>query len=387
MPRFAGQCFESAKTIFIMSLLVAVLAPWSSPGSAANSVIAPKASESLLLDIVSAGKRLVAAGDYGHILYSDNGGQSWQQASVPTRRMLTALTFVTPERGWAVGHDGLILATVDGGENWTLQRDGLADQKLWNAQAVESARAALAEHKRAALDPTPRQLDGAVLMTLEDLEFELEDALEIAGEPVHAPPLLDVYFLDELRGFAVGAFNTILRTDNGGVTWLRFADALHNPDEYHLNAITGDGQGKLWVAAEGGLLFRSVDAGQSWTTLDSPYRGSWFGIANAPGSKTLVVFGLRGNVYRSVDQGDSWQSVNSGVERTLAGGQFINQRYLLLVGAVGTLLVSNDGGQTLNPASAGTRLNLSAVASAGNAAVMVGQGGVHRVEAFAGAGQ
>lgn len=380
MPRFDGQRLKPTGIVVVCWLLALL----SVEVLAENSVVSPKASTSLLLDVVSTGKRLVVAGDYGHILYSDDAGHSWEQARVPTRRMLTALSFATAQRGWAVGHDGLILATVDGGQTWTLQRDGLADQQRWNVQAVEQARSALAEANRAAMQVQGDGPGDDWEATLEDLEFELEDALEMAAESTHTPPLLDVHFVNELRGVAVGAFNTLLRTEDGGVTWLRDSQALDNPDEYHLNAITGDRDGNLWIAAEGGLLFRSADAGKSWESLPSPYRGSWFGIVSTPDSQALVVFGLRGNVYRSSDRGDSWQAINTGIQRTLAGGQFINEHYLLLAGAVGTLLVSDDGGRTLRTASAGTRLHLSAVAYAGDAAVMVGQGGVHRAAPFAG---
>ena len=71
--------------------------------------------------------------------------------------------------------------------------------------------------------------------------------------------------------------------------------------------------------AEGGLLFRSEDAGDSWQALESPYYGSFFGITRAPTASTLLAFGLRGNLFRSTDDGDSWQQVDTGSDRTLAG--------------------------------------------------------------------
>src|SRR6185369_10757001 len=89
------------------------------PNDAANqpSEIAPLASSSLLLDLALAGNRMVAVGERGHVLLSDDQGATWRQAkSVPTRVMLTAVFFVDADYGWAVGHDETILNTVDGGE-------------------------------------------------------------------------------------------------------------------------------------------------------------------------------------------------------------------------------------------------------------------------------
>jgi photosystem II stability/assembly factor-like uncharacterized protein len=189
-----------------------------------------------------------------------------------------------------------------------------------------------------------------------------------------------VFFLDALRGFAVGAFNTLLHTSDGGVSWILQSRRLENPEEYHLNAITGSPAGELWIAGEGGLLLHSADAGSSWTSLNSPYRGSWFGVIKQPGDGVLLVFGLRGHIFRSGDGGNHWQQVPVQAARSLAGGYFVNAQYVLLVGAVGTLLVSTDGGNSFREHSLEQRVNLSAVAASGDRAVMVGQGGIF--EAF-----
>ena len=79
-----------------------------------NAPIMPLAPQALLLDITTAGQRLVVAGEHGIILYSDDNADSWQQASVPTTQMLTGVYFVDDRLGWAVGHDGLILVSEDG---------------------------------------------------------------------------------------------------------------------------------------------------------------------------------------------------------------------------------------------------------------------------------
>ncbi|GAB5451667.1 MAG: YCF48-related protein [Halioglobus sp.] len=351
---------------------------------AEQSLQMPRASEALLLDATHVGGRILVAGDHGHILYSDDEGNSWQQAAVPSRAMLTAIHFPRPDRGWAVGHDGVILASTDRGESWTVQRDGLVAQKAVNLERLRDLEKQLSQCNQSALDGTAATAPGAPCDELDDLTFDLEDARSRVNEPVHAPPLLDVYFSDALHGVAVGAFNTLLRTTDGGLTWTLQSDQVDNPDEFHLNAVTGDGGNQLWIAAEGGLLFSSADGGASWKSLESPYHGSWFGIARAPGSGELLIFGLRGNLYRSDDSGQTWQRVEVATDRTLAGGAFINDKYVLLVGAVGTLLVSENGALSFSVKSSGTRQNLSAVTSVASSAVLVGQGGVHHVRPFGG---
>src|SRR2546425_141526 len=74
----------------------------------------PLASKSLLQGVARAGPRLVAVGQRGHILYSTDSGATWQQAKVPVSSDLTSVFFVNDLKGWAVGHDGVILNSADG---------------------------------------------------------------------------------------------------------------------------------------------------------------------------------------------------------------------------------------------------------------------------------
>src|SRR5213595_2772805 len=88
------------------------------------------ATQSVFTTITRAGARLVAGGERGLILYSDNQGKTWVQASVPVRVTITSLRFANATRGWATGHGGAILRTDDGGAHWVKQFDGRAITKL-----------------------------------------------------------------------------------------------------------------------------------------------------------------------------------------------------------------------------------------------------------------
>src|SRR4051812_32655154 len=214
------------------------------PNDPANkpAEVEPFAVNSLLLDLARAGARLVAVGERGHVLLSDDEGATWRHAkSVPTRVMLTAVFFADGEYGWATGHDETILNTVDGGETWT----------------------------RSNFAPETQQ------------------------------PLLDLWFANRVSGIAVGAYGAYLTTNDGGRSWTttRFeppparqpthdgesspAEGLNSegvgPPDYHLNRIVGVGN-RLFIAAESGQLYRSDDRGASWRGMPSPYEGSFFGL-------------------------------------------------------------------------------------------------------------
>ena len=339
-----------------------------------TAAIMPLASRSLLLDISTAGDRLVVAGEHGNILYSDDNGNNWLQGLVPTTQMLTGVHFVDGQRGWAVGHDGLILFSEDGGKRWRLQRDGLVVQHQINLEHRETAHRSLSEleQKRETVnEETLPELE----LALEDAQLDMEDADIALEEPVFTSPFMDVWFQDVNRGWAVGAFGTFVGTADGGQHWVNQAGELDNPDEFHLNAITGDGKGRVFIAGEGGVMFRSMDDGRNWEALEPFYEGSWFGVDyNAP-NDALFLFGLRGNLYRSTDFGTTWKPVPNDGNSTLAGGSSSERGDILLVGGVGTVLFSTDGGLSFQRTMMEDRLSLTSGISRDGRFILVGQGG------------
>lgn len=296
-----------------------------------------RAHETLMLDVVRAGKRLIAAGAYGHIVVSEDNGHTWHQGKVPVTVTLTALSFPSEDRGWAVGHDGVILRTLDGGRTWTKQFDGFAANK-----AIVAAAKANEQQAEAALEIAEAKGDSkevaAAQERIENANFALGDA-EYDLNTGSTKPFLDVLFYDARRGFAVGAYGMLFATQNGGETWVDVSARLPNPDRLHLNAIAATGGRSLMIVGEQGTILRSNDMGETWSRLDSPYDGSLFGLV-ANGNQQLT-FGLRGHVFRSIDGGITWDELNTGSEQTILAG-FIGQQRSVLVGNGGSIILVNQ---------------------------------------------
>ncbi|MDH3417673.1 MAG: YCF48-related protein [Gammaproteobacteria bacterium] len=332
------------------------------------------AQASLLLDAATRGERILVVGEQGHILYSDDRGSSWSHADVPVSLAITAVTFAGADEAWATAHDGVLLHSADNGASWQVKLTGVDVARL-SVQAAEE-RVALLEAKLQQATPETREdLEWA----LDDATFAVDDATEAVDGGV-TTPLLNVWFANENDGYALGAYGVFLRTSDGGSTWRPDSNRLDNPDKYHLYSMTRSSAGTLLVAGEAGTLLRSLDAGQTWERLESPYQGSFFGaIAAADGS--LLVFGLKGNVFRSTDEGATWSAIDTGDQRTLLGGMTRPDGTIILVGSAGAVLISDDnGGSFRTIPTTGNRVYSGVSGTADGRLLLVGFGGVSSID-------
>ncbi len=285
----------------------------------APAVMSAKAKSSRLVAVTRAGGRLVTVGRLGHILISEDGGKTWQQVPVPVRSDLVSVRFVTPEKGWAVGLDGVVLHSADGGRSWIKQLDGIQIAKIVMAAA---------EKRAASGDPEASQL-------LAEGKRFVEDGAD--------KPLFDVLFRNENEGYVVGAFNLALRTRDGGKTWEAMSERIDNPQTMHLYSLAVSHE-ELYLAGEQGHLWRWDDKTERFVALQSPYKGSFFGALAK--DTTLIVFGMQGNAYRSVDGGKTWKKLPTGTSGGITAGTILVDGRIALVTQNGGLIVSADEGDT-----------------------------------------
>lgn len=304
-----------ARRFFLLLALLAV----ATAGAGENSEIAPLAAKSLLLAVARAGDKLVAVGDRGHVLLSADQGRTWTQSRVPTRALLTGVSFPDATHGWAVGHDGVILVTTDGGQTWSRQDNG------------------------------------------KDLETVY----------------LDVHFRDNSHGMAVGAYGKFVVTADGGKTWTA---AKPTASESHYNRISEGTDGYLYLAGESGLLLVSGDGGQQWRKAELPYAGSLFGALPLANGR-VIAHGLRGHILRSDDHGGTWTEETNTVPALIMGGTRLAAGPVVLAGQGGNFFVSRDNGRTFTPwkpADIGT--SVAAVIDAGDGCLLaVGEAGAVRL--------
>jgi photosystem II stability/assembly factor-like uncharacterized protein len=331
------------------SILAVVLAgaTWAAiaPEKAAHDVLdtpalkSALAAHSLVNGLTLAGNRVVAVGQRGQVLLSDDQGKTWQQADVPVSSDLVAVSFPTAANGWAVGHDAVVLASADGGRTWTRQLDGRAMGDVLVKYYTASGDAKwLAEAKRIAAQGAEN-------------------------------PLLGVWFDDAQHGYVVGAFGLVLRTADGGKTWEPLLHVTDNPKALHLYAV-GRAGADVYIAGEQGLLLKLDRNSGRFAAQSIPYQGTLFGVLG--NDRVVLAFGLRGNVVRSTDGGRSWQAVATGIQVGLTAGTIDDRGRIVLVSQAGHVLTSADDGATFTPLKIERAQPAAAVTRAGADTLVLG---------------
>ncbi|MBY5920446.1 WD40/YVTN/BNR-like repeat-containing protein [Ferrimonas balearica] len=327
--------------ILFSTALLSATALANDAGNLHEAFIAPKASQSLLLDIQSAGDKWVLVGDRGTVLRGD--GQSWIQSPAPLTTMLTSVTFADDRQGWAVGHDVTVLATQDGGASWKIS------QNL----------------------------------------------------PQKDKPLLDILALGNDEIVAVGAYGLFYRSVDGGRSWSEefhdellfeedrlYLEELKADDEAlyldersailpHFNRIKRLANGDLFLLGEMGFMARSSDNGHHWQKLEEIYFGSFMDMVELPNSGLLAV-GLRGNIFRSDNNGIDWEPVDVDLRSTINSGIRLDDGRIVLVANGGVMLVSEDDGRSFTSRLLAKGDDLVAVAAVdGSTLLVVGSNGAN----------
>lgn len=303
-----------------------------------------------LIAVTAADKRLVAVGSRGLIALSDDFGKTWRQAASPVQSDLVAVDFVSAGQGWAAGHDGVVLATQDGGLSWSKQLDFRAALKTFLPYYQARVDGGQGDYQQY-LDQVHKNTDG-------------DNSL----------PYLSVAFDSATHGYAVGAFGMIATTDDGGRSWLPAWHLIDNPQQLNLNSVRRIG-GAYYIAGEQGTVFRQAPASGRFLPVTTGYAGSFFDLAGD--ADYLLAFGLRGTVYRSADHGASWSKVDAGSAATIYTGTVLADGTAILVTEAGEVLLGRDHGQSFSRApTAVMSYAASVLAVPGGGLVLAGPGGI-----------
>lgn len=347
------------------------------------AVMAPKAAKSFTMGVATRSGTVLMVGERGIVLQRntasaapaqgvvDAEGVAWKQARVPVSVNLTSVCFASDKMAFAVGHDGVVLKSMDAGGSWVRVFDG----NQANAQVVALAQKRLAEAQTQRDQAKPDE-QTKLDEQLDNAQFALEDA-QAGAKFGPSRPLLDVWFNDEKNGWVVGSYGQVFETQDGGTHWTLIADRLDNPDSRHYNGVYGNAQGQLLIAGEAGRVYQSNDFGKTWQRMDTGYTGHFYGarvVRAASGQSALYAYGFGGSVYRKKADSNAWQRLNNPSSESLVHSM-VEGETVWFVDQKGRVLKTDAGADQLTLVSDTVGKTVTGAAWMGNGWVFSGQGG------------
>jgi photosystem II stability/assembly factor-like uncharacterized protein len=165
-----------------------------------------------------------------------------------------------------------------------------------------------------------------------------------APSPPNVPLNDNLYatkFIDQQRGWVVGAFGTVYRTGDGGATWTPQVSKT-TQQLYDIDFVDGD---HGWIVGRSGLVLATRDGGATWTPQPSGTDKHLFGVDFAD-DRHGVIIGDWGTILTTADGGASWQNHSLEDDIILNDVSVVDATHAWIAGELGTVLVSQDGGQT-----------------------------------------
>jgi photosystem II stability/assembly factor-like uncharacterized protein len=181
------------------------------------------------------------SGNYGIVRKTTSGSSGFNL--VYTDDTLMSVYFTDNLTGYAVGVNGLIQKTIDGGggwSSWTNLTSGTTNQ-LWSVYFPDDVIGYVAG------------VSGTILKTMDGVTW----ASQISGTTVD---LYSIYFTDVNTGYAVGDNGTILKTSDGGTTWTPQISGISN----NLRSIHFPSPNIGYIAGYGGKILKTYDGGLNW---------------------------------------------------------------------------------------------------------------------------
>ncbi len=326
------------------------------------------------------------SGGRGLILHVTNNGQDFTMLETGVQKAIYEVDFATAEDGVAVGQDGIVLKTDDGGQTWTRIpiELPLLDWQVAQPHYFAVSRGADAQHIWAVgpVGAIIRSQDGGEtwenLSLWCDMSFDNFATSDPADDPestLRLNPcdvtLNGVSFPTNTDGWVAGEFGVILRTQDGGVTWQRQRD-VHNLPKYtrpelpeeeairqripplyieDLFLIDVDFRSAQegYVTGESGTLLQTTDAGETWTNIPSGSFNTLLSVTAAPdNNRGDFATGVLGTLASATS--DAWQldeNVRQDVLTWIRTASFApDGQFGVACGGKGTVLVTTDSGKS-----------------------------------------
>jgi photosystem II stability/assembly factor-like uncharacterized protein len=277
----------------------------------------------------------------------------WNAARITSSgRDLNTVFFSDSKRGWIGGDEGFLTHTEDGGASWIEQR---LDAKRHAINDIYFA------NKEVGF-----ALAGDMIFRSGDGGHTWQESYRISPSAVRGATaeLYSLRFNGKKKGWVVGSLargdtvtgSLLAITRDSGATW-QVLEAGTQQELIHIDFVDDE---RGWIVGAGGAILHTEDAGETWQRQNSGVTVTLYHV-DFRNSKQGIAVGERGTILMTQDGGQTWIKINSPASSTLLSVQFVSEDDVWIVGRSGVILRSGDGGRTWLGQESGTRQNLYAL--------------------------
>jgi len=239
-------------------------------------------------DIICLDANIAYIATYHQIYKTTNGGGNWNVSYYYQHADYLSVYFTGYEAGFAVGNDGLVSRTFDGGKSWYSNR---------------------------------------ISNVVEDPPFNL---------------FRSVYFTDSLNGFITGDFGLFFQTTNGGSNWFHQKESInHFYDVSFLNESTG------YTCGQSGSIMKTTNGGSKWNLLYAGYNGNLNDMYFF-NTEVGIAVGDSGAVLKTINGGNNWTRGFTPTSDKLYSVSFINSNLGIAGSSNGRIIRTTNGGLSWN---------------------------------------
>ena len=255
----------------------------------------------------------------------------WSSLNPGTNEFLNSISCPGSSTCYAVGYNGVIVVTRDGGASWTGLNSGTT-----NRLDSISCPSALVCYVAGPFPPT--------ILVTKDGGATWADKSSAASQPLASISCADVNTC-----VAVGLVGYAVRTSDGGNTW---AGTNAPTGSFLLGVSCPTALTCYAVGAAGVVIVKSTDGGATWTDLSVQTDHGLLEIY-CPGENSCIAVGGQDRIGQgeaiiltTENGGTTWTSRPSHVADSLFGLTCYGANHCFTTGGFGIVLASDDGGAT-----------------------------------------
>jgi photosystem II stability/assembly factor-like uncharacterized protein len=264
----------------------------------------------------------IAVGDQGRILKTIDGGYFWWSVYMNTERSFNIISFLDSNTILTAGYLGYFAKSTNAGETF------------FNLLTPTSMQV----NGMSFINSTTGFVTGYSGLFMKTTNAGNNWVISWLPYTMH-----DMYMFDATTGIVCGSGGNILKTTNGGVNWTpRYSQPLQYND---LNGITFLNANTGIMVGTSGTILKTTDGGNHWVpALATPLTTNTLFRVSYPVANRITTIGGAGTIITSTDGGNNWELQYSGTLSILYGVYFRDANNGCVVGEGGIVLTTTDGG-------------------------------------------